>query len=271
MKFHIVTIFPEFFHGPLACGILGRARSAGLVDIEIHDLREWTSDVHRTVDDRPFGGDEGMVMKIEPIDAALAEITAHCPGGTAWKVLLSAQGRQFDQARARRLAETEDDVVLVCGRYEGVDERVAQYLMDEELSIGDYVLTGGEWAAGVIVDSVTRLRPGVVGNAASTQQESFAPLEGGGLGILDYPQYTRPARYAPERLAGESWDVPEVLLSGHHAEVARWRRNAALNKTRLNRPDLLRAAQQNLGTGVVPRAIEESRLAATGPDRNTGD
>lgn len=253
MTFHIVTIFPGFFRGPLECGILGRARRSGLVNIEVHNLRTWTTDVHRTVDDRPFGGDEGMVMKIEPIDAALAEISARCTGGTAWKVLLSAQGRRFDQSCAQRLAAAERDLVLVCGRYEGVDERVAQHLVDEELSVGDYVLSGGEWAAGVIVDSVARLRPGAVGNAASTRRESFAPQDGEGVGILDYPQYTRPSRYAPQRLPGESWDVPEVLLSGHHGEVASWRRQAALEKTRANRPDLLRSGS--------PARIDEARKA----------
>ncbi len=241
MRFHIVTIFPEFFGGPLSCGILGRARKAGLVAIEIHDLRNWTSDVHRTVDDRPFGGDPGMVMKLEPIDSALTDIASQAQSGAAWKVLLSAQGRLFDQTAAERLAGL-DEVILVCGRYEGVDERVARHLVDEELSVGNYVLSGGEWAAGVVVDAVARLLPGVVGNQASTEHESFAPQEGGGLGILDCPQYTRPARFFPPRAAEESWDVPEVLLSGHHEEISRWRRRAALQKTRVNRPDLLRQA-----------------------------
>lgn len=267
MTFHIVTIFPEFFRGPLACGILGRARQSGLVTVEVHDLRKWTTDVHRSVDDRPFGGEEGMVMKIEPIDAALADVTSRCAGGAAWRVLLSAQGRCFDQSRAQRLAAAEQDLVLVCGRYEGVDERVAQHLVDEELSVGDYVLSGGEWAAGVIVDSVARLRPGAVGNAASTRRESFAPLDGDSVGILDHPQYTRPARYAPPRLPGESWDVPEVLLSGHHAEVARWRREAALAKTRANRPDLLRSG----GPARIDTALEadrESGLAGASRDES---
>ena len=267
MTFHIVTIFPEFFRGPLACGILGRARQSGLVTVEVHDLRTWTKDVHRSVDDRPFGGEEGMVMKIEPIDAALAEVTSRCAGDAAWKVLLSAQGRRFDQSCAQRLAAAERDLVLVCGRYEGVDERVAQHLVDEELSVGDYVLSGGEWAAGVIVDSVTRLRPGAVGNAVSTRRESFAPLDGDGVGILDHPQYTRPARYAPQRLLGESWDVPEVLLSGHHAEVARWRREAALAKTRANRPDLLRSGSPaRIDTAL--EANRESGLAGASRDES---
>lgn len=267
MTFHIVTIFPEFFRGPLACGILGRARQSGLVTVEVHDLRTWTTDVHRTVDDRPFGGEEGMVMKIEPIDAALAAVTSRCAGGAPWKVLLSAQGRRFDQSCAQRLAAAERDLVLVCGRYEGVDERVAQHLVDEELSVGDYVLSGGEWAAGVIVDSVARLRPGAVGNAASTRRESFAPLDGHGVGILDHPQYTRPARYAPKRVPGESWDVPEVLLSGHHAEVARWRRQAALAKTRANRPDLLRSGSPARIDAALA-ANRETELAGASRDES---
>lgn len=243
MTFHIVTIFPEFFEGPLSCGVLGRARKAGLVRVEVHDLRKWTSDVHRTVDDRPFGGDEGMVMKVEPIDAALSEIAARRADGPVRKILLSAQGRLFDQRAARRLAARGGDVVLVCGRYEGVDERVAEHLVDEELSIGSYVMSGGELAAGVIVDSVTRLRPGAVGNESSTQRESFAPAEGGAVGGLDHPQYTRPASYVPAWSQGESLDVPEVLLSGNHGDIARWRLAAAMRKTKVNRPDLLAAAQ----------------------------
>ena len=254
MRFHIVTIFPDFFRDPFSCGVIGRAKEAGLVEIQLCDLRDWTSDVHRTVDDRPFGGDEGMVMKIEPIDAALADIASQCPGGAARKVLLSAQGRVFDQSDAQRLAGI-DDVVLVCGRYEGVDERVAEHLVDEELSVGSYVLSGGEWAAGVIVDSVARLCPGVVGNADSTRRESFNPLDGGGVGILDCPQYTRPASYSSPRAAGQTWDVPEVLLSGHHGEVARWRRQAAIEKTRVNRPDLLRSLEAAEGEAPDPGTL----------------
>ena len=238
MRFHIVTIFPEFFRGPFDCGILGRARKAGLVEIEVHDLRGWTTDTHRTVDDRPFGGDEGMVMKVEPIDSALAAIAARSGNGPVRKVLLSAQGRLFDQAAAERLADW-NEIVLVCGRYEGVDERVAAHLVDEELSVGSYVLSGGEWAAGVVVDSLARLLPGAVGNQASTRRESFTPAQGGGIGILDCPQYTRPARYSSPHAGGDVWEVPPVLLSGHHADIARWRQQAAVEKTRLNRPDLL--------------------------------
>ncbi len=231
MKIHLVTIFPQFFEGPFSCGIVSRARQAGLLDIRIHDLRDWTADRHRTVDDRPFGGDEGMVLKVEPIYAALRGLNA----AGARKVLLSAQGPLFDQAAARRLAGYAE-IVLVCGRYEGVDERVAERLMDEELSVGNFVLTGGEWAAGMVVDSVARLLPGVVGNASSTERESFTPDEAGRVGILDYPHYTRPASFEAE---GETWEAPPILLSGRHEQIAEWRRQAALTKTRRNRPDLL--------------------------------
>ena len=256
MRFHIVTIFPDFFRGPFSCGVVGRAKDAGLVEIQLYDLREWTSDVHRTVDDRPFGGDEGMVMKIEPIDAALADISSQCPGGAAWKVLLSAQGRMFDQSAAQRLAGI-DDVLLVCGRYEGVDERVAEHLVDEELSVGSYVLSGGEWGAGVIVDSVSRLssressatRTRPAGNRSARWKAEAS-------GVLDCPQYTRPASYSSPRSAGKSWDVPEVLLSGHHGEVARWRREAAIKKTRVNRPDLLRSLEAADGEARDPGALD---------------
>ncbi len=244
-----MTIFPDFFRGPLDWGVPGRARATGLIDVEVHDLRNWTTDVHRTVDDRPYGGDEGMVMKIEPIDAALTSISAGCPAGRPWRILLSAQGHLFDQAVAQRLADRGGDVVLVCGRYEGVDERVAEHLVDEELSVGNYVLSGGEWAAGVILDSVTRLRPGAVGNEASIRRESFATERCGRVGILDYPQYTRPAQYSAGSAGGASWDVPDVLLSGHHAEVARWRQAAARSKTRLNRPDLWTAERASAEDG----------------------
>lgn len=235
MRIHLITIFPEFFQGPFSCGIVSRARRAGLLEIRIHDLRRWAADRHRTVDDRPFGGDEGMVLKIEPIYAALCGIEAP----SARKVLLSAQGPLFDQAAARRLAGCEE-IVLLCGRYEGVDERVAERLMDEELSVGNFVLTGGEWAAGIVVDSVARLLPGAVGNASSTEKESFAPDEMGRVGILDFPHYTRPASFEAE---GETWEVPEILLSGRHEQIAQWRRRAALTKTRRNRPDLLQGRQ----------------------------
>ena len=233
MVFHVLTIFRQFFEGPLDYGIVARARRQGLIDVRLLDLRDFTSDVHRSVDDRPFGGDEGMVLKVEPIDKALEAVRAGSSGKKTRTVLLSAQGRLFDQAAAARLAGY-DEVTLVCGRYEGVDERVAEHLADEELSIGNFVVSGGEWAAGVVIDSVTRLLPGVLGNEASSHRESFAPTREGTVGILDFPHYTRPARYS-------EWDAPDVLLSGHHEAIRQWRRRAALEKTWRNRPELLAA------------------------------
>ncbi|MDQ6706525.1 MAG: tRNA (guanosine(37)-N1)-methyltransferase TrmD, partial [Acidobacteriota bacterium] len=186
MKFHVLTIFPEFFAGPFEHGVVGRARKTGAVEIEIHDLREWTFDRHKSVDDRPFGGGEGMLLKPEPLFSAVESIWPERTSGQK-VILLSAQGGRFDQAAARRLAGG-GELLLICGRYEGVDERVAEHLADEELSIGDYVLSGGELAAAVVVDAVARLLPGVVGNEASTVFESFEKAD-----LLDYPQYTRPA------------------------------------------------------------------------------
>ena len=235
MLFHVVTIFPEFFAGPLDYGVVARARKSGAIGVEIHDLRGFTNDRHRTVDDRPFGGGEGMLLKAEPIFLAVEEIRAAGPGGTLPRViLLSAQGRLFDQAAARRLAGYEQ-IILLCGRYEGVDERVAEHLADEEISIGNFVLSGGELAAAVVLDAVARLAPGVLGNEESSEHESFsAPLDEsqGEVGILDCPQYTRPADF-------RGWQAPEILLGGNHEQVRRWRRRAALAKTLRNRPDLL--------------------------------
>ena len=233
MIFHVVTIFPGFFAGPLDHGVVARARESGRIAVRLWDLREFTSDRHRTVDDRPFGGGEGMLLKIEPIDLALERIRAES-GARPRMVLLSAQGRLFDQAAARRLAACPE-LVLVCGRYEGVDERVAEHLADEELSIGSFVLSGGELAALVVLDAVARLQDGVLGNQASSQVESFAPADDGNVGILDCPQYTRPAEF-------RGWRAPEVLLGGHHEQVRRWRRRAALEKTLRHRPDLLERA-----------------------------
>ncbi len=225
MKFHIVTIFPEFFRGPFEHGVIQRAREAGLIEIQVHDLRNWTYDRHRTVDDRPFGGGEGMLLKAAPIFEAVEAI---CPGRSEGSkvILLSAQGRRFDQAKAREWSGFEE-LVLICGRYEGVDERVAEHLADEEISIGDYVLSGGELAAGVVVDAVARLREGVLGNESSNVDESF-----GEEGLLDWPQYTRPAEF-------RGWKVPDVLIGGNHEEVRKWRRKAAREKTARYRPDLL--------------------------------
>ena len=291
MRFDLITIFPEFFDGPLDYGIVRRAREAGLMELAVHDLRNFTHDRHRTVDDRPFGGGEGMVLKLEPIFEAVETLVGgelaleagsdalSVPGKGGGKpphsktavVLLSAAGKLFRQETARRYAQLER-VVLICGRYEGVDERVAEHLATDELSIGDFVLSGGELPAALVVDAVTRLLPGALGNEASAIQESFGAavdlpgvgdvgaghgsttLTTGGVpllpalaistntearvanqGILDYPHYTRPAEF-------RGWDVPEVLVGGNHAEIRVWRRKMALAKTLRNRPDLLVSA-----------------------------
>jgi tRNA (guanine37-N1)-methyltransferase len=251
MKADIVTIFPDFFRGPLEYGITRRAQEMGLAAIQVHDLRECTHDRHRTVDDRPFGGGEGMVLKPEPLfecleSMALAPRDERIAGRAKQSVvLLSAQGQRFTQSVAAELALL-DRMVLICGRYEGVDERVADFLANRELSIGDYVLSGGEMAAAVIVEAVMRLLPGAVGNERSTQQESFtvdskskdlggADSTCGSNGLLDYPHYTRPADF-------RGIAVPQALMSGNHEEIRKWRRQRALEKTLRNRPDLLDGA-----------------------------
>src|SRR5947209_7404984 len=289
MRFDIITIFPEFFEGPLDYGIVRRAREAGLVEVAVHDLRGFTRDRHRTVDDRPFGGGEGMVLKPEPLFEATEALLGrklNTEGAKRTKkilrkksnaepperaekiavILLSASGKLFRQETARRYA-TLERIILLCGRYEGVDERVAEHLATEEISIGDYVLTGGELPAALIVDAVTRLQPGALGNEASAIQESFSETQTareageirknistpspafeklskmyesflvshdmtGSRGLLDFPHYTRPAEY-------RGWAVPEVLLGGNHEEIRRWRRQKALEKTLRNRSDLL--------------------------------
>ncbi len=247
MKFEIVTIFPDFFRGPLDYGIVRRAREAGLIEISMHDLRAFTSDKHKTVDDRPFGGGEGMVLKPEPIFACVESLgIAPREQRTAETVvLLSPQGRMFNQAVAQELAQMQR-IALLCGRYEGVDERVAEMLADREISVGDYVLSGGELGAAVIIDTVTRLLPGALGNEASAQQESFSAVEKTGVagpdstcgsgGLLDYPHYTRPAEF-------RGMPVPDVLVGGNHEQIRKWRRRKALEKTLRHRPDLL-AAQE---------------------------
>lgn len=230
MKFDIITIFPDFFREVFDYGIVRRARAAGLVLIEAHDLRAWTSDKHHIVDDRPFGGGDGMVLKPEPIFDAVEKLTGASERERYVKktriVLLSPQGRRLTQRVASELALAEQ-VVLICGRYEGVDERVAERLVTDEISIGDYVLSGGEPAAVVVVDAIVRLLPGALGSETSAVNESFSE------GLLDYPHYTRPPEFRGMR-------VPEVLLSGHHAQIERWRREQALEKTARNRPDLLK-------------------------------
>jgi tRNA (guanine37-N1)-methyltransferase len=265
MKFDIVTIFPEFFAGPLHYGIVRRARESGLIDIRVHDLRQFTQDRHQTVDDRPFGGGEGMVLKPEPlflaVETILSESAPHKqerdgspnqPHDTS-VVLLSASGKTFVQETAQRFASLER-IILLCGRYEGVDERVAEHLATDEICIGDFVLSGGELAAALVIDAVTRLLPGALGNEASSLHESFSlgrnfaarderpetPADEKQLtentwrvpALLDYPHYTRPADF-------RGWRVPDVLLSGNHEEIRRWRQRVALEKTRRNRPDLL--------------------------------
>jgi tRNA (guanine37-N1)-methyltransferase len=228
--FHVLTIFPEFFEGPFAHGVVKRGKDAGLLDIRIHNLRDWTSDRHKTVDDRPFGGGEGMVLKPEPIFQAVESIwPERKPSQKA--LLLSAQGRMFDQAMANRLSH-EAELLLICGRYEGVDERVAAHLADDEISIGNYVLSGGELAAAVVIDTVARLLPGVLGNETSAAFDSFQE-SGHGEGLLDCPHWTRPADF-------RGWKAPEVLLNGNHEEIRRFRKSTALEKTGRLRPDLIR-------------------------------
>jgi tRNA (guanine37-N1)-methyltransferase len=232
LRFDIITIFPEFFREAIDCGVVRRARNAGLVQITAHDLRQWTTDKHHVVDDRPFGGGDGMVLKPEPIFAGVEALTGAAkredlPPRTR-VVLLSAQGEVFSQALALELSQEASHLVLLCGRYEGVDERVSQALVTDEISIGDYVLSGGEPAALVVIDAMVRLLPGALGSETSAVYESFSE------GLLDYPQYTRPPEF-------RGLKVPEVLLSGNHAEIARWRKEAALEKTRRKRPDLLKS------------------------------
>jgi tRNA (guanine37-N1)-methyltransferase len=230
MKFHLLTIFPEFFRGPMDHGVVARAAQRELIEIKVHNLRDWTYDFHKTVDDRPFGGGEGMVMKPQPLFEAVEAILPGRDPARQRVALMSAHGPLFGQRKARELAGFEE-VLLICGRYEGVDERVGMHLADEEISIGDYVLSGGELAAAVVVDAVARLLPGVLGNQDSSLQESFSEDEDGQDGILDCPHYTRPADFRGLR-------VPDVLLAGNHAEIRKWRRQAAIEKTRRLRPDL---------------------------------
>ncbi len=263
MRFDILTIFPDFFTSIFGYGVVKRAQTNGLVDIATHDLRAYTQDRHRTVDDRPFGGGEGMVLKPEPIADALTALSVQPKGSRAREsiVLLSAQGAPFKQAVARELSQM-DRLVLICGRYEGVDERVNELFCDRELSIGDYVLSGGELGAAVIIDSTMRLLPGVLGNEASSAYESFGHTDAvlapgavapgalapdalagrplprsvhGSGGLLDYPHYTRPMEF-------QGLTVPEVLAGGNHDLIRKWRRQRALEKTLRNRPDLLEGA-----------------------------
>jgi tRNA (guanine37-N1)-methyltransferase len=247
MIFHVLTIFPDFFNGPFEHGVVAKAREAGLVEIRVHNLRDWTTDRHKTVDDRPFGGGEGMLLKPEPLFEAVETIWPERGQGRK-VVLLSAQGRLFDQDVARRLS-AERELLFICGRYEGVDERVATHLADEELSIGNFVLSGGELAAAVMIDTIARLVPGVLGNEASSVWESFSS-EGHGSRLVDCPQWTRPAVF-------RGISIPEVLLSGHHEEIRKWRRKAAEEKTARMRPDLQRQDENLIGDGLAGRPGEE--------------
>jgi tRNA (guanine37-N1)-methyltransferase len=264
MRFDIITIFPGFFAGPLDYGIVRRAREAALLETHVHDLRDFTHDRHKSVDDRPFGGGEGMVMKPEPLFEAVESLlgakvratSGPWAGGANAIVLLSAAGKLFRQETARRFVKLER-IVLLCGRYEGVDERVAEHLATDEISVGDFVLSGGELAAAMVMDAVVRLIPGVLGNEDSTVNESFSAWEDSTEPahkfvpaheaipsrhsslvtrhcLLDYPHYTRPPSF-------REWSVPEILLSGNHKEIRRWRHEKALEKTARNRPDLLTA------------------------------
>jgi tRNA (guanine37-N1)-methyltransferase len=226
--FDVITIFPEFFSGPFDFGIIRRGREKGLIEVRVHDLRDFTSDRHRTVDDRPFGGGEGMVFKPEPIFKAVEAVRKN---EHAEVVVLSAAGRRFNQAEALRLSKAEQ-AILVCGRYEGIDERVVENLATAEISIGDFIVSGGEIAAAVVVDSVTRYVPGVVGKEESILRDSFSDPSAE-TQLVEHPHYTRPAEF-------RGWKVPEVLISGDHEAVREWRHAAALRKTEKNRPDLLR-------------------------------
>jgi tRNA (guanine37-N1)-methyltransferase len=233
MTFDVITIFPDFFRSILEHGLLKRAMASGHAAIRLHDLRDYTDDRHRTVDDRPFGGGPGMVFKPEPVFRAVEALQSEAPGKSLRVILLSPQGRLLSQSVAEELSHAER-LVLICGRYEGVDERVAENLATDEISIGDFVLSGGELPAAVLMEVTVRLRPGVLGNEESREQDSFAVPADGEIrhGLLDCPHYTRPAEF-------RDWKVPNVLLSGDHEEIRQWRRRRALEKTWRRRPDLL--------------------------------
>jgi len=223
IRFDVLSIFPEMFHSPLNFSLLKKAQEKGLIEIDLHDIRDWAEDKHNMTDDAPYGGGCGMVMKVEPVERALAAVKR--AEVQSLVLLMTPQGETFNQKIATRLAE-EKHIIIICGRYEGVDERIREHLADREISIGDYILTGGELSALVVIDAVSRLIPGVLGNDASATTESFSQ------GLLEYPQYTRPADY-------KGWTVPDVLVSGNHAQIERWQRIEAIKRTWLRRPDLL--------------------------------
>lgn len=226
LRFDVLSIFPEMFPSPLGCSLLKKAQDKGLIEINLHNIRNWAQGRHKMTDDAPYGSGCGMVMKIEPVERALVDIKREEMKPVV--LLMTPQGEVFRQKIALELAK-EEQIIIICGRYEGVDERIRQNLVDREISIGDYILTGGEFPALVLIDAVSRLVPGVLGNARSIEGESFSQ------GLLEYPQYTRPAQY-------KGWKVPDVLLSGNHAEIEGWRRTESLKRTYKKRPDLLKNA-----------------------------
>lgn len=226
IKFDVLSIFPEMFSSPLGFSLLKKAREKGLIDVALHDIRNWTFDKHKMTDDAPYGGGCGMVMKVEPVERAVSAVKSGSE--KALVILMTPQGETFNQKIAAELA-LQSHIILICGRYEGVDERIREKLVDREISIGDYILTGGELSAMILIDAVSRLVPGVLGNAESASSESFSN------GLLEYPQYTRPPEY-------KGWHVPEVLLSGNHAEIESWRKYESLKRTYKRRPDLLKKA-----------------------------
>jgi tRNA (guanine37-N1)-methyltransferase len=249
MRFDVLTLFPNMFSSPLQESILGKAIERGLIDIRTINIRAFALDKHQVADDAPYGGGQGMVMKIEPIAGAIDQIKTEDP--FAWAIYLTPQGRQFNQEKARELL-SHPHLVLLCGRYEGVDERVRDLFIDEEISIGDYVLTGGELAAMVVIDSVSRLLPGVLGSDRSAEEDSFFDS------LLEYPQYTRPSQFR-----GSS--VPDVLLSGNHSAISRWRRREALKRTSIRRPDLLSKANLTKGDWeLLEEILQEGRNAKGG-------
>ena len=243
IRFDILSVFPGMFTSAFECSLLKKAQEKNLIEIQIHDIRHYAQDRHRVTDDAPYGGGGGMVMKVEPIDRALQDVAPD--RDQALIVLLTPQGETFSQEIAEELA-TYPRIVLICGHYEGLDERVRAHLADREISIGDYVLTGGELPAMIIVDAVARLVPGVLGNAMSARTDSFA------TGLLEYPQYTRPAEY-------RNWKVPDVLISGHHREIDKWRRRESLQRTLARRPDLLKQADLSADDLSMIEALKSLR------------
>jgi tRNA (guanine37-N1)-methyltransferase len=244
IRFDVLSIFPEMFHSPLNFSLLKKAQEKGLIEIDLHDIRDWAEDKHNMTDDAPYGGGCGMVMKVEPVERALAAVKR--ADVQSLVVLMTPQGETFNQKIATRLAE-EKHIIMICGRYEGVDERIREHLADREISIGDYILTGGELSALVVIDAVSRLIPGVLGNDASAATDSFSQ------GLLEYPQYTRPAYY-------KGWSVPDVLVSGNHAQIERWQRIEAIKRTWLRRPDLLEKIELSEGDKINLEKIKLGQI-----------